>query len=74
MAGERDPTFYVALALSLVSSLAWLAVPVLAVYTLYTAATGGAVSDPAFATVAALTAGIVFARLERRYQPEGFRD
>ncbi|MFC4988580.1 hypothetical protein [Saliphagus infecundisoli] len=74
MAEEREPTFYAALALSLVSSLAWLAAPVLALYTLYVAATGGAIGDPAFATVAALSTGIVFARLERRYQPKGFRD
>lgn len=74
MAGGSGSRYYVALAMSLVSSVAWLAVPVLAVYTLYAAATGGGVADPAFATVAALVTGIVFARLERRYEPEGVRD
>lgn len=74
MAGGKEPTYYVALSMSLISSLAWLAVPALGLYALYVAATGGSAADPAVAAVGALATGIVFARLERRFQPEGFRD
>ncbi|MCU4743367.1 hypothetical protein OB955_09185 [Halobacteria archaeon AArc-m2/3/4] len=70
MPGSDDTQYKLAILMSGISMVAWIGVPVLGLYTLYVALTGGSVTYPALYTVGSLVAGVVFARLERYFQPE----
>lgn len=68
MAESDDSNYKLAVLMSGISMVAWLGVPVLGLYTLYIVVTGGSATLPALYTVGSLATGIVFARLERRFQ------
>lgn len=69
MSGSDATQYRLAVLTSGISMVAWLGVPALGLYTLYLVVTGGSATLPALYTVGSLVTGIVFARLERRFQP-----